>query len=143
MQAKIKWINGATFEGISGSGHRVVMDGPPEHGGNNNGIRPMEMLLLGLGGCAAFYVMHVLQKSRQPAEDCEVEIEAIRQDKAPGLITDIHVHFILTGNNLKQEHVQRAVQLSSEKYCSASLMLSAKANITHDFEIKHSPVMLA
>ncbi len=136
MQARIKWINGATFEGLSESGHSVIMDGPPEHGGNNNGVRPMEMLLLGLGGCAAFYITHILQKARQSIIDCEVEIVATREERTPKLITQIHVHYILTGQSLSKEQVQHAVQLSSQKYCSASLMLATAAKISHDFEIK-------
>ena len=135
MQTRVKWIGGATFEGISEKGHRVIMDGPPEHGGRDEGIRPMEMLLLGLGGCAAFYVTHILRKSQQTSVGCEVEIIATREEQTPKLITQIHVHYILSGPSLNKKQIERAVQLSSQKYCSASLMLSAVAEVSHDFEI--------
>jgi len=113
----------------------VVMDGPPEHGGCNSGMRPMEMLLTGMGGCTAFDVVHILNKARQPVADCEVVLEAKRAEQDPKVFTHIHVHFIVTGHGLKQKSVSRAVQLSAEKYCSASLMLARSAVITHDFEI--------
>ena len=136
MQARIKWVQDATFLGESGSGHAVVMDGPPEHGGRNLGVRPMEMLLLGMGGCTAFDVVHILKKSRQVITDCVAEISAQRAEQDPKVYTAIHVHFIVTGRDLDEKRVARAVELSAEKYCSASIMLGKTAAITHDFEIR-------
>jgi putative redox protein len=124
-----------TFVGESGSGHAIVMDGAPEHGGRNLGIRPMEMLLLGLGGCTAFDVVMILNKSRQDIVDCEVLIDSDRADEVPKVFTRIHIHFVVSGNNLDVAKVEKAVNLSADKYCSASEMLARTANITHDFEI--------
>ena len=138
MQARIKWVQDATFLGESGSGHAVVMDGPPEHGGRNLGVRPMEMLLLGMGGCTAFDVVHILKKSRQPISDCVAELEAERADADPKIFTRIHVHFIVTGSGLDEKRVARAVSLSADKYCSASIMLGKTATITHDYEIREA-----
>jgi len=138
MQARIKWVQDATFIGESGSGHAVVMDGPPEHGGRNLGVRPMEMLLLGMGGCTAFDVVHILKKSRQPVTDCVAELEASRTDEDPKVFKAIHVHFIVTGKGLDDKRVARAVSLSAEKYCSASIMLGKTATITHDYEIREA-----
>jgi len=135
MKAKIKWIKDAEFVGESGSGHSVVMDGPPEFGGKNSGVRPMEMILLGLGGCSAFDVVLILKKSRQLVTDCEVELHADCAIKDPKVFKKIHLHFIVTGNDLKEAMVKRAVDLSAEKYCSASIMLSKVVDITHDYEI--------
>ncbi len=135
MRARVKWVEDVTFMGESGSGHAVIMDGPPEDGGCNRGVRPMEMLLLGLGGCTAFDVVHILRKGRQPVTDCAVEIQAERASKPPKVFTRIHVHYRLKGLDLKEAQVKRAVQLSTEKYCSASIMLSSVADITHDYEI--------
>jgi len=135
MKARIKWIEGVSFAGQSESGHTVVMDGPPDAGGNNLGVRPMEMLLLGMGGCTAFDVVHILRKSRQPVTDCVAEIEAERAATDPKVFTKIHVHFIITGTGLDPRRVEQAVTLSSEKYCSASIMLGKVAEVTHDFEI--------
>ena len=124
------------FLGESGSGHSVVMDGAPEQGGRNLGVRPMEMLLLGMGGCSAFDVMAMLRKSRQQVVDCQVELEAERADAIPSVFTRIHLHFVVSGVALKESQVARAVQLSAEKYCSASIMLeSAGVEISHDYEI--------
>lgn len=138
MKARIKWVQDATFIGESGSGHAVVMDGPPDHGGRNLGVRPMEMLLLGMGGCTAFDVLHILGKSRQPVTDCVAELEAERTDEDPKIFRSIHVHFIVTGNGLSEKRVARAVELSAEKYCSASIMLGKTAEITHDYEIREA-----
>lgn len=124
-----------SFVGESGSGHSVVMDGAPEAGGRNLGIRPMEMLLLGLGGCTAFDVVMILRKSRQDFVDCEVEIEAERAEQIPKVFTRIHVHFIVKGKNLDPVKVEKAVKLTAEKYCSASKMLEQVAELSHDFEI--------
>jgi len=135
VKTRIKWVEGVTFLGETDSGHAVVMDGPPDSGGRNLGPRPMEMLLLGLGGCTTFDILMILKKSRQNVDDCVVEISAERADKEPKIFNKIHVHFIVTGKDLKEKHVERAVSLSAEKYCSASLMLGKTAEITHDFEI--------
>ena len=139
MQARIKWVQDATFLGESGSGHAVVMDGPPEHGGRNIGVRPMEMLLLGMGGCTEFDVMHILTRGRHQVDFCEVELVARRADAEPKVFSRIHVHFRLAGPGLTEKVVERAVRLSAEKYCSASIMLGATAEITHDFELLETP----
>ncbi len=136
MQATVKWVDGAMFVGESGSGHSVVMDGPEDHGGRNMGVRPMEMLLLGLGGCATFDVMSILQKSRQKVADCRVQIEAERANGVPSPFTKIHLQFVVTGSSLKESQVKRAVDLSATKYCSASIMLEAAGvEITHGYEM--------
>ena len=124
-----------SFVGESGSGHSVLMDGAPEAGGRNLGVRPMEMLLLGLGGCTSFDVVSILKKSRQDLVDCEVEIEAERATEVPKIFTRIHIHFIVSGRALDRTKVKRAVELSADKYCSASRMLEKAAEISHDFEI--------
>jgi len=136
MKARVKWVQDATFIGESGSGHAVVMDGPADHGGRDLGVRPMEMLLLGMGGCTVFDVMMILRKARQDVSDCVVEIEAERATEEPKVFTKIHAHFRVSGNKLKEDRVKRAIELSAEKYCSASIMLGAVAEITHDYEIE-------
>lgn len=138
MQARVKWVQDATFIGESGSGHAVVMDGPPEHGGRNLGVRPMEMLLLGMGGCSAFDVVHILKRSRQPVTDCVAELQAERAEAEPKVFTRIHVHFIVTGKGLDEKRVARAVSLSADRYCSASIMLGKTADVTHDYEIREA-----
>ena len=136
MKATIKWVDDVMFLGESGSGHSVVMDGAPDQGGKNMGVRPMEMVLMGLGGCASFDVMTMLQKGRQKVTDCRTELEAERVDAVPAVFSKIHLHFIVSGTSLKDSQVKRAVELSAEKYCSASRMLVAGGvNITHDFEV--------
>lgn len=136
MKVRVKWVDGVCFVGESDSGHAVVLDGAPENGGRNVGMRPMEMLLIGMGGCTSFDVVTILKKARQPIVDCVAEIDATRADEIPKVFTKIHVHFVVTGNNLNPVQVERAVKLSAEKYCSASIMLSKSVEITHDFEIK-------
>ncbi len=136
MQATVKWLDGAMFVGESGSGHTVVMDGPEDLGGRNHAVRPMEMLLLGTGGCSIYDVLSMLRKSRQAVTDCRVELQAERADAIPAVFTRINMHFVVTGHALKQSQVQRAVELSAEKYCSASIMLGAAGvEITHTLEI--------
>ena len=135
MKARVKLIEGVSFVGQTESGHAVVMDGPPDSGGKNMGPRPMEMLLLGLGGCSAFDVVHILRKSRLDVHDCVAEIDATRAETDPKVFTKIHVHFIVTGKALDPKRVEQAVKLSAEKYCSASIMLGKVADITHDFEV--------
>ena len=135
MKATIKWLDGVSFEGVSESGHSVIMDGAPESGGENLGMRPMEMLLLGLGGCTSYDVVTILKKSRQDVKDCSAEITAERAENIPKVFTKIHIHFILEGNNLDVSVVERAINLSATKYCSASIMLEKSVIITHDFKI--------
>ncbi len=135
MKARVKWLDGAAMVAESGSGHALVRDGPPEHGGRNLGVRPMEMLLLGMGGCTEFDVLHILRKARQEVTGCELLLEAQRAEAEPKVFTRIHAHFIVSGRNLSEKRVAKAIDLSAEKYCSASIMLGATAEITHDFEI--------
>jgi putative redox protein len=136
MKARVKWLEGTAMVGESGSGHAVVMDGPPDLGGRNLGVRPMEMLLLGLGGCTEFDVLMILRRGRAQVTDCVVEIDAERATKDPKIFTRIHVHFVVTGHDLNPKQVERAIALSAEKYCSASIMLGAMAEVTHDVEIR-------
>lgn len=138
MKARIKWVENVSFIAESGSGHAFVMDGAPEGGGRNLGPRPMEVVLMGTGGCTAYDVVHILRKSRAPVTDCVVEIDAERAEEDPKVFTKIHFHFIVTGNGLKAAQVERAVHLTAEKYCSASIMLGKTAAITHDFEIRET-----
>ena len=135
MKARVKWVEDVQFVGESGTKHSLIMDGPEDLGGHGTGMRPMELLLLGLGGCTSFDVVEMLKKSRQNIVDCVVEIDGQRSETVPKIFTDIHVHYIITGSNIKEVQVKRAIELSSEKYCSASLMLGKSANITHDYEI--------
>jgi len=135
MKARIKWVENVCFMGESETGHAVVLDGAPDAGGRNLGMRPMEMLLIGMGACTSFDVVTILKKARQPVTDCVAEIEAERADDIPKVFTRIHVHFVVTGSGLNRAQVERAIKLSAEKYCSASIMLGKAAEITHDFEI--------
>ena len=136
MKARLKWVDGVCFMGETGSGHAVVMDGAPEGGGRNLGPRPMELLLLGTAGCTSYDVLSILKKSRQDVRDCWVEMDAERADTDPKVLTRIHFHFVVVGRSLKADVVARAISLSAEKYCSASIMLGKTADITHDFEIR-------
>ena len=137
MQATVKWVDGVMFLGESGSGHAVIMDGAPGQGGRNMGARPMEMILIGLGGCASFDVMTMLQKGRQAVSDCSVELTAERVDAVPAVFSKIHLNFLVTGTDLKDSQVKRAVELSAEKYCSASIMLEAAGvEITHSYSVE-------
>lgn len=135
MKVRIKWLEGVSFVGESESGHAIVMDGAPEGGGRNLGPRPMETVLIGAGGCTAYDLVHILRKSRAPVTDCVVQIDAERALEDPKVFTRIHFHFVVTGKGLKPPMVERAIALSAEKYCSASIMLAKTAAITHDFEI--------
>ncbi len=136
LKASVKWVDGAALIGESSSGHAVVLDGPPDYGGRNIGMRPMEMLLISVGACSSVDVIGILQKARQDVIDCEVKLEAERADAVPAVFTKIHMHFVVTGHNVKESHVKRAVDLSAEKYCSASIMLGkAGVEITHSYEI--------
>ncbi len=135
MECRVKWIDGVSFVAETGSGHAVVMDGAPEGGGRNLGPRPMEMVLLGTGGCSAYDVVVILKKSGQLVSDCSVELKAERAETDPKVFTRIHMHFVLRGKNLKTSMVESAIKLSHQKYCSASIMLAKSAAITHDYEI--------
>jgi len=135
MKARVKWLDNMSFVGETGSGHSVVMDGAPESGGRNLAARPMEMVLIGMGGCTAFDVVMILQKARQPINDCIVELTAERSEEIPKIFTKIHAHYIVKGKGLSEKQVEKAVNLTAEKYCSVSIMLAAIAQVTHDFEI--------
>lgn len=135
MKARIKWVEGVTMLAESGSGHALVLDGPPEHGGRNLGVRPMEMLLMGMGGCTQFDVLLILRRGRHDVAFCEVELEAERAETDPKVFTRIHAHFRVGGRGLSEKAVERAIRMSAEKYCSASIMIGKTAEITHDFEV--------
>jgi putative redox protein len=135
MNTTVKWIDGMMMVGESASGHAIVMDGPEDLGGKNLGVRPMEMLLLGMGGCTTVDVVSTLKKMRELVNDCRVEISAERADEHPKVFTKIHLHFIVEGENLNEKKIAKAVSLSADKYCSASIMLGKVADITHDFTI--------
>ena len=135
MKTTVKWVDNMMMVGESGSGHAVVMDGPEVVGGKNLGIRPMEMLLLGMGGCTSIDVLSILKKMRQDVVDCRCEISAERADDHPKVFNNIHIHFVIDGLNLDDKKVAKAISLSAEQYCSASIMLGKTATITHDFEI--------
>ena len=136
MKARVKLVEGITFVAESGSGHAIVMDASPDVGGRDIGSRPMELLLMGAGGCSAIDVVHILRKSRQDLVDCVVELEAERAPQEPKVFTRIHMHYVVTGRGLLPAQVERAIRLSKEKYCSASIMLAKSAEITSDFEIR-------
>ena len=129
-----------SFVGEAQSGHSVVMDGSPEHGGRNLGARPMEMILLGLGGCTSFDIVNILQKSRVAIDDCIVEINAQRADDIPAVFTKIHVHYIVKGAALQDKHVKRAVELTMEKYCSVAMMLKDSVELSYDYKITDSSI---
>jgi len=135
MNISVKWIDGMLMVGKSDSGHAVVMDGPPEIGGENLGVRPMEMLLLGMTGCTMIDVVSTLKKMREDVVDCQTQVSADRSEEYPKVFTNINVHFILKGKQLNPSKVDKAIKLSAEKYCSASIMIGKTAVITHDFEI--------
>jgi putative redox protein len=135
MKARVKWVEGMTFTGEAGSGHAIVLDGAPENGGRNLGIRPMELMLIGLAGCTAFDVVLILQRGRQPVSDCVVEVEAERAAVDPKVFTKIHLKYTLSGAGLSPEKVERAIQLSKEKYCSASIMLGQVVEMTHSWTV--------
>lgn len=135
MKARARWVEGMAFMGEAGSGHAVIMDGSPEYGGRNIGIRPMEMLLIGLAGCTGFDVVQILKKGREPVTGCEVEVEAERATQDPKVFTKIHLAYRISGAGLSPAKVERAVTLSKEKYCSASIMLGATAEFTYAIDI--------
>ena len=135
MNISVKWIDGMLMVGKSDSGHAIVMDGPPEIGGENLGVRPMEMLLLGMTGCTVIDVISTLKKMREDVVDCQTQVSADRSAEYPKVFTNIHVHFVLRGKQLNPLKVDKAIKLSAEKYCSASIMIGKTAIITHDYEI--------
>jgi putative redox protein len=136
MQARVKWIENAAFIGETGSSHAVVIDGPPDIGGRNLGARPMELMLLSVGSCSAVDVVHILKKARQNVSDCYVEVEGKRAETEPKVFTDIHLKFIIKGKDMNENQVRRAVDLSADKYCSASIMLKrGGVNVTHSYEL--------
>ena len=135
MKTQIKWMQDVSFKGKSESGHEVILDGPEELGGKGLGMRPMEMMLIGMGGCTSFDVVTILKRSRQQIIGCIAEIEAVRADAIPKVFTSIHIHFLIKGIDLQKKAVERAVELSANKYCSASIMLGKSVKITHDFVI--------
>lgn len=136
MKATVRWVDDAMFLGESGSGHTVVMDGPEANGGRNVGIRPMEMLLIGAGGCSSFDVVSILKKSRQDVSGCVAEVTATRADAVPAVFETLNLHFRISGKNLSEKQVERAVELSAEKYCSATIMLAnGGVKVSHSFEI--------
>ncbi|WP_281647641.1 OsmC family protein [Parendozoicomonas sp. Alg238-R29] len=136
MKAQVKWIDGMRFAGMSGSGHSIMMDTSSKHGGSESAPSPMEMILMAVGGCSSVDVVSTLKKSRQDVIDCEVQLDSERVDAVPAIFSKIHLHFVVTGRGLKEAVVRRAVELSADKYCSASIMLGkAGVEITHDFEI--------
>jgi len=141
MKATVAWKGedqGMALEATADSGHTVTMDVSPEAGGQNQGLRPMEMVLLGMGGCTSFDVISILKKGREDVTDCVAEMDAARADEIPKVFTEIHIHFVVTGRGLNPAKVERAIQLSAEKYCSASIMIGKTARITHDFEIREA-----
>ena len=135
MKVRVKWVENVCFMAETESGHALIMDGAAEGGGRNLGPRPMETVLAGTGGCTAYDVVTILRKARQPVKNCELQIDAERAPDDPKVFTRIHFHFVVTGSGVKKEHVERAIHLSAEKYCSASIMLAKTATITHDFEL--------
>ncbi|MCF9035033.1 OsmC family protein [Acinetobacter nectaris] len=136
MQSTVQWLGNVAFEAKSDSGHTVIMDGAPNYGGENRGARPMELILMGLGGCASFDIVTILKKARQDVIDVQCQLQADRAETVPAVFTKIHLHFVVTGRAVKEKQVAKAVELSAEKYCSASKMLSdGGVEITHDFEV--------
>ncbi|MBF7682021.1 OsmC family protein [Acinetobacter sp. B5B] len=136
MQSTVQWLENVAFEAKSESGHTVVMDGSPAYGGENRGARPMELILMGLGGCASFDIVTILKKSRQEISGVVCQLKAERSEGVPAVFTKIHLHFVVTGQSVKEKQVAKAVELSAEKYCSASKMLTdGGVEITHDFEL--------
>lgn len=140
MRARVKWLEGVAFVGEAGSGHAMVLDGSPEHGGRNLGLRPMESILVGIGACSAFDVVTILRKARQVVTDCHVELESERSESVPKVFTRIHMRFVVVGRGLRESAVSRALNLSADKYCSATAMMrAAGVEVSHDFEIREAP----
>lgn len=135
MKARVRWVGDRTFIGESGTGHNVLFGNPVGEGGRRPGPSPMELMLIGTGGCSSFDVVHILEKGREPVEGCDVEVEAERAETDPKVFTKIHMRFTVTGRGLDRRKVERAVQLSLEKYCSASAMMAKTAEITHEITV--------
>ena len=136
MKARAKFIEGMAFHGEAGSGHSLIMDGSPDYGGRNAGFRPMELLLVGMAGCTAFDVVHILRKGREDVADCVVEVSAERASEDPKVFTKIHLDYLVKGKNLAEAQVKRATELSKEKYCSASIMLGKGAEVTYAYKVE-------
>ncbi len=137
MKGSVEWVEDVMFEAESDSGHSLLLEGPAEQGGRNRGMRPMELILLGVGGCSSFDVVTILKKARQEVTGCVAQLEAERADEVPSVFTHINIHFVVSGTGLKEKQVSRAVELSAEKYCSASIMLSkGGVDLTHSYEIQ-------
>ena len=136
MEARVKWVENAAFIAETGSGHAIVVDGPAEIGGRNLGPRPMELMLLSVGSCSAVDIVHILKKARQPVADVEVKVSGTRAETDPKVFTKIHLHFVVSGKGLSENQVKRAVDLSAEKYCSASIMLQKACEVTHGYELR-------
>ncbi|MBQ60985.1 MAG: osmotically inducible protein C [Gammaproteobacteria bacterium] len=137
MKGSVEWVEDVMFEAESDSGHSLLLEGPAEQGGRNRGMRPMELILLGVGGCSSFDVVTILKKARQEVTGCVAQLEAERADEVPSVFTRINIHFVVSGTGLKEKQVSRAVELSAEKYCSASIMLSkGGVDLTHSYEIQ-------
>ena len=143
MQTSVHWLENVAFEAKSESGHTVLMDGSAEYGGENRGPRPMELILMGLGGCASFDIVTILKKSRQDVTGVVCQLKAERADSIPAVFTKIHLHFVVTGFDVSEKHVEKAVNLSAEKYCSVSIMLSQSVEVTNSFSVKQSEVQPA
>ncbi|HCH63955.1 MAG: peroxiredoxin [Deltaproteobacteria bacterium] len=140
MNGQIRWDGDVRFEAQSGSGHTLMLDGPPSAGGTNAGVRPMELLLLGVGGCASYDVVTILQKARQPVTGCTARVEAERAAEPPKVFTRVNLHFVVEGHGLSDAKVERAVHLSADKYCSASIMLQrGGVEVSHSFEVLEAP----
>ena len=136
MSARIKWVENVMFVAESGTGHAIVLDGAAESGGKNLGMRPMELMALGVGSCSSYDVVTILKKARQKITSCEAEISSKRVDSTPAVFESIHLHFKVAGSELSEKQVERAIELSADKDCSASIMLkNAGVGVTHDFEI--------
>jgi len=138
MKARVQLVEGMTFVAESGSGHAVVVDAAPDVGGKNLGARPMELVLMGTGACSAIDVVHILRKARQPIMGCVIELDSERAAEDPKVFTRIHMHFVVTGKGLAPAQVERAIKLSKEKYCSATIMLGKTADVTFDYEIREA-----
>jgi putative redox protein len=136
MNVTVDWQEDLRFTGTAGSGHGLTIDGPPALGGSNAGMRPMELMLMSVGSCSAMDVIHILRKARQPVTDCRIRVDGTRAETDPKVFTAIHLHFVVSGEGLSEKQVARAIQLSAEKYCSASIMLRESAGITHSHEIR-------
>ena len=138
MKARIKWVENRIFMGESGTGHSIVLGSGGRSDGGSIAPSPMELVLIGLGGCTAYDVVHILEKGREPIADCVVELDAERAETEPKVFTRVRLRYVVTGNGLDRAKVERAVQLSADKYCSASAMIAKTAEIVHEIELIES-----